>query len=1541
MKIRIKNIPEGFKIKNNKLIQEMKEGGTIKSTLPPVNREDANIEAEKNETVLTDIDKDGFFELYNIGGKRHSEGGTPLNLPEQSFIYSDTRKMMFTKEELSQLGISSKKKMTPAAVSKKFPINKYIEVLKDDSSDQIAINSAEAMIKKNKIKLSQIAFMQEMKKDFEDGLPLAAYPYLLENGIDPEEFQAKIQEKTQQQEQPFPEAGPIANPSQQQNLQEFTGPPQGGPGMPPGQPQQGGGQDQMMQEIAQALQQGVSPEEIMQQLIQMGMPEAEAMQIIEAIMQGGQGPSQGPPQGGPMHQMPDGSMMPGATHGEAPQQGGQEIPPEVMEQMMAMQQGQQGAPPMKRGGGLKKPCFDCGGSLPRFQDKGELKDRFANPFKGNLSNKNLGNLTREQQYLGDQGDYNKWQEQKPIDNTEVVETVDPCASITDGGFGPESKQCYDSQSMSPAWAVDQNAAVRNKDVTYDNYMQYQNMFYNQDVADLQNKYNQDYFDNSFNERNRPNKTDMLGNEQVDPFAAIREKEKAENFKNYKIDYNTLDRNRMFDQMNIQNRFQSRDNKSDFSGMMRNQNQRRDEQYRPDFNRFRQEGGGVPGDMDQKKIDFCKNNVCDYKQWTEAYRLKDNDQIRFMYESYKTKAIDKMKASGTSTEIMPEHEKLQPKSRGGLIGGNTTHLRKFIYDDGGTTNQMDTSSSSIGNAVSGSYGNYAPATSNVYQQGGDIDPAMQQAPTQVEQLMQAQQQLAMQRQMIMEAYQANPEQFESEEAQSDLEMRLTELDNNLQIVQTQLQTLTEQQFLNDTIIPLDQFVGETSSPAMQNTNNYFNPEQFLVREGGSMPKFQKGGTNEASDYPGSYWDQLSKMEGYNRSTPDYRSQWSDNMTDEEAEKLYQWQIGLSEGTITPPGGVYKGMTSGSGVFEGVQFDNLPSATTVNQAYKNYKVANQDWSTYLKDFIPFYNTGKSTHFDDGYPRTSSFDLQGYRQGGQLPRFDNGGEGDTPYTSSYTRVNPYVRTAPQAMIDGVANPDYNEELENSIQNGIASHQKFYDIMGQEKYADVRTAWIDAYHGMKEDKDNKKVKDASDEQLFAAFNDLNLLFQMSASSGTLFEDNNDRVEGFFKSQLEKNAKKLGMNIPTNDEIRMYQAMYNALAIAKETGSDEVKELLKPVSLVYSDNDGGSHKVTPDSENRVSNWDTLIGDNTSRSFASIVDEMEEELILQEFDCDEKTRAERLQACTERGLGFNAQTCQCIKGPDIHEVGELPPYKTFPGDDMKVGALSALTMGRDKKYGVMQKYNPIMRDPGYVDDRAAVAATSGLANAALDATRNVSSVQGDAQTAIDKIQAERWATNTKIFDNTQAYNVAELNKANLLNDGYRSDYVDMVNTVDQNYDNTKAADMMNLVDAETTRMDNADKLYELNLKNKNYYFDPQKHQTIFQNEEALEAYRNRENTGSSVTWEKAMADCKLAYPNADPKDINDCAKIRLGQGGSNNSIANNNSSNNSGNNDYYPYGPNDGSDIHGNYPRSQEGGSIRKKDLLESKRNLRKWIMGI
>ena len=65
----------------------------VKNTISAVPRDKANIEAEGGETIVGDINNDGYLEHQTIIGKRHTQGGVPLNVPEGSFIFSDTKKM--------------------------------------------------------------------------------------------------------------------------------------------------------------------------------------------------------------------------------------------------------------------------------------------------------------------------------------------------------------------------------------------------------------------------------------------------------------------------------------------------------------------------------------------------------------------------------------------------------------------------------------------------------------------------------------------------------------------------------------------------------------------------------------------------------------------------------------------------------------------------------------------------------------------------------------------------------------------------------------------------------------------------------------------------------------------------------------------------------------------------------------------------------------------------------------------------------------------------------------------------------------------------------------------------------------------------------------------------------------------------------------------------------------------------------------------------------------------------------------------------------
>jgi hypothetical protein len=164
----------------------------VNSTLSAVPRKEANLEAEKGETAVTDLNNDGLPEFYKIGGKPHSKGGTPLNLPENSFIYSKDKSLACKDPELlSQFGktpTKKKKKYTPAELSMQYDINNYRKILADPNSDALQISTAESMIKNYMDKLGALALVQESKKGFDNGIPKIAQPYLEKIGITSEDL---------------------------------------------------------------------------------------------------------------------------------------------------------------------------------------------------------------------------------------------------------------------------------------------------------------------------------------------------------------------------------------------------------------------------------------------------------------------------------------------------------------------------------------------------------------------------------------------------------------------------------------------------------------------------------------------------------------------------------------------------------------------------------------------------------------------------------------------------------------------------------------------------------------------------------------------------------------------------------------------------------------------------------------------------------------------------------------------------------------------------------------------------------------------------------------------------------------------------------------------------------------------------------------------------------------------------------------------------------------------------------------------------------
>ena len=194
VKMQLKGLKAGQGLNYNQMpwpgmVGQMSEPDVeVNSTLKPVPRNQANLEAEKGETA-TVPGAGGVPSTFKIGGKRHSEGGTPLNLPEDSFIYSDTKNMKIKDQKiLAQFGINQKGSYTPADISKKYDVNEYKKILADPDTDDLQRKTAEGMIANNNMKLAKLALLQESMKGFPTGMPVVAMPYIESMQVNPADF---------------------------------------------------------------------------------------------------------------------------------------------------------------------------------------------------------------------------------------------------------------------------------------------------------------------------------------------------------------------------------------------------------------------------------------------------------------------------------------------------------------------------------------------------------------------------------------------------------------------------------------------------------------------------------------------------------------------------------------------------------------------------------------------------------------------------------------------------------------------------------------------------------------------------------------------------------------------------------------------------------------------------------------------------------------------------------------------------------------------------------------------------------------------------------------------------------------------------------------------------------------------------------------------------------------------------------------------------------------------------------------------------------
>jgi hypothetical protein len=235
----------------------------VKSTTGAVPREEANLEAEGGETAYGPISGQSIPDHLKIIGKRHTEGGVPMNLPDDTFIFSDTAALKISDPAILAMfnRVPKKGGYTPAELAKPYDINKYKDILFDPDSGKLEKNTATIMIKNYIMKLGALALVQESMKGFPQGIPEMARPYMEANNIAEEDLipelkeqaEAMAQQMPQQQQMPMDDGSMEQMPDNEMAEEQY--PQQMPSGAPVASPEM----------LAQMQGQGMPPEAMMQQ----------------------------------------------------------------------------------------------------------------------------------------------------------------------------------------------------------------------------------------------------------------------------------------------------------------------------------------------------------------------------------------------------------------------------------------------------------------------------------------------------------------------------------------------------------------------------------------------------------------------------------------------------------------------------------------------------------------------------------------------------------------------------------------------------------------------------------------------------------------------------------------------------------------------------------------------------------------------------------------------------------------------------------------------------------------------------------------------------------------------------------------------------------------------------------------------------------------------------------------------------------------------------------------------------------------------------
>ena len=1532
-KVKIKGkLPEGYKLVNGNVVRSLKAGGATKKTLQPISRKTANLEAEKGETALTDLDNDGSFELYNIGGKRHSEGGTPLNLPEQTFVYSDTRKMMFTVEELTELGITSKKKMTPAKVSKKFPLNEYIDILQDEHSDEIAIRSAEEMLTKNKLKLSQIAFMQEKKKDFSDGLPVASYPFLMSQGINPQEFEAQIQQQN--------------NPQQGQMTQD--------------QMAMGPGMDQLQQFT-------------------------------------------GPPQGGPTHTMPDGTVHPGATH----------------EEYMAMQQGQQGPPPQGVGGmppmaqGGKEIDIACPPQIARVRERecreaGMIFDRFScncmerpNPdeLPGNTTNTQMleqklfpmqvGPVLQPRTLFGNIGtrignvfrpdhrDINPTHTRIDPITRENIKTYKNNPEIGSGpspGFRPGDEQygILDEVQDGKETKKQRKKRIKNYDHPYLNeyVQQFENVNINDEntVRDIMSSMNVTPSDTLFtsehydrNEARQDNNFDItqyimntldkynISYDDKMPFhTSTPDPEDGLSYGFLRNTYATDSKNNtLVDAVKVKKRAGGALSSFVYGGALpKAQDGRFGITSNGQMTGIAEDGGKNRGDcvelqkirmrllMELKQAEISNRDndgkmggVTDVIQGThKKLQQVDRDIHECMIKQHKdVDALQKHEERRNQEvpllkPIMPELNPPMPIMpimpnpvipNPDLAPGNTSRGQftdiecngpeaeakmKECIDKGLRFDRLTCSCMQVLDLNSpgeqmgiGSVYRQGGCTSCQKSQlkefvyGGDIAQDGMEMMTPPDRMTEEElmlQQLANYRMELMRQYQVTKEKVDDPEFVANKET---------------------QEKLALTFSTLEMKLDQVDQKAMELQN-------LIVARNQQIPLFPNMENTTAQAPP------ASPGEGYYRFGGDNLSKFV------YGGSLPQYQKGR-EKKIDLKNAGYAKYIGNTGEYADLDHDELMKLVD-DGVLKREAVSGS-----------FYHANVCSDVNgnpvEGSDAESCKANGGYWVAGKRSKIktDKTDEAQNPLNANRVAG----RQAGNSAIDILNNPSYGPVIDKIFDDYVnnSSTVKRGNKSNKDNWVD-----IDQFGG----------KDG----MMNAFFSVNSYLNEAAAEGLGFcgqlgDDGKEHPQQFKNSKGKmvsistckskaccqtidrENQKTLGVSID-EESARVFQGVYYSMdKLVNHDKDPDVAKLFEqikvnPIGLKRSKK---SKHFGADGKSPVSLVDGIIGGTSSGQFFTPEDDTNETVIEKSWEnpCDQEEREAKRKECIAAGKQLDAKTCTCVEIPDDPGKTKVPEYETFPRDDRSL-------LNRLEQYNEIEQINPTLvqedrfaPDPAYLDPRAKLASIEANVQEAIkNDPKNASFLMGKASELGDKVINEYENLNNKIYNNFATTAVDARNKEEEVNTDHLKRFFDESSMAEENFNVERQESKDAWVDAANQREENADEMYVRNFENPNFWFSPQAHEIKFYNEKGLDPSK-----AQNIDWTEMAKNA--------PKDEN-AAKLYWDHMRNKYGISTPNSKTHL-NTRTTP----EEKDVPAKYGREID--RIRSADLMRSKKKLRKWILGI